>query len=213
MAGEGQADRPTGGESNWTGRSAVSSEARRPEARRLTWHQKQKPGDKSQQPEGDACPPGSRATRPPRRPRSRAADRPRGGEQRQQTPQASRAGCATKSTEIRRRGVNLSLGQRNGWPRTNPIPLWISSAEPRRVERFYRQWSGVRRAGQNQAAKRTVGQGLESLGLRSMTRNWRPEKGHRSTRDLKQSRRIAPPPGWAEQFRLFESVAGGGKDE
>lgn len=87
------------------------------------------------------------------------------------------------------------------------------------LEQFYRQWSDMRRAaGQKgsagEAAKQEWTKALDSLGLRSGSTEIRGGGPKDPLRGMKESRRVPPPPGWAEQFRAYtESVAGGKRGE
>lgn len=234
MAGEeAKADRPTGSESKTPDKGQGAGQQQKPGGQKpgaqKPGDQKQKPGDKSQQPEGDASSSGQSGSTPQGgapdgREQQSGRSSTTGGEQRpNDTPPEPPEPEVSRPDEVNRKyaeeAVNLSLETlEEQLAKDKPDPALLDRLGWSRdeLERFYRQWSSMRRAaGQNEAAKQQWDKALESLGLRSSGTELRGGKGPTDQlRDLKQSRRIAPPPGWAEQFRAYtESVAGGDKDE
>ncbi|MEN6493747.1 MAG: DUF4175 family protein [Thermoguttaceae bacterium] len=114
--------------------------------------------------------------------------------------------------------VNLSLETlEDQLAKDNPDPKLLDRLGWNRdeLERFYRQWNDMRRAagqrGTNgNAVKNDWNKALQGLGLRPQGTELR---GGASTADqqrgMRESRRVPPPPGWADQFRAYtESVAG-----
>lgn len=85
------------------------------------------------------------------------------------------------------------------------------------LEKFYQQWDAMRRAAGRRdpagaAARSQWNKALGSLGLRPRSTQLRGGSGPADQlRDLRQTRRVAPPPAWAEQFRAYTEAVAEGK--